>query len=110
MWICEECGLHFEEPRTVGKKQSYFTEGFYTSPESYKCPYCGSEYVELAARCKGCGEWHVKDEGNFCNSCEEKYSEIASKAARTGDEVIHDIITTAARGNIYALQYMEACL
>lgn len=54
MFICNECGEVFEEPKVFEE-----THGLDTPPYEkwYLCPHCGDTGISRALECTRCGEW-----------------------------------------------------
>ena len=67
MFICEECGITFEEP-TVYREYHGLEHGY---EELCVCPHCGSGgYVE-AKECNVCGQPIAR--GNICPDCMDDF-------------------------------------
>ena len=49
MWICNDCGAVFENPREYYEHDT----GYY----GMDCPHCGSDDIDEAKRCSECDEW-----------------------------------------------------
>jgi DNA-directed RNA polymerase subunit RPC12/RpoP len=67
MYICRDCGEHFEEPKEVVEM-----EGYGHCLYSYECPACGGDYEE-AVTCLECGELFLEDDltEGYCTKCEK---------------------------------------
>lgn len=81
MYICEDCGVIFEEAEI---KRHLERNGEELDPPSCHCPECGSEfYVELE-ECDVCGEQHPYYEvyDNVCEGCRAKIVEKLRKVLR----------------------------
>ena len=71
MFVCENCGASFEEPKIHKERypygMSYVTEDFAV------CPYCNGDITE-AKQCRECYEYFPAeevDEDWLCKSCRE---------------------------------------
>ena len=67
MWICNDCGAVFEEPRQT------HNGGTYDEPWT-ECPVCGGGY-ERAELCDICGCWKHPDDmasKHCCDGCAER--------------------------------------
>ena len=71
MYICDECGEHFEEPVYKLEDPSppgvMLPVGFY---EWFECPYCESDRIHEARRCGviGCDNW-TRENTFICKKC-----------------------------------------
>ena len=68
MWICNDCGEMFQEPKKVYENQGEF----WGAPawEAFgACPFCESTDIDEMKRCKRCGEWI--ESGDLCDCCED---------------------------------------
>lgn len=72
--ICKDCGMVFDEPKTVVVCSHPEVEG--CVPEyGDVCPYCGEhDYIENSDVCKRCGDEWAESElyMGFCEKCQEK--------------------------------------
>lgn len=68
MWICNDCGEVFENPR------EYYDHG--TGYHSLDCPHCGSDDIDEAERCAECDEWVIEKNlvNGLCPACIEKHA------------------------------------
>lgn len=67
MYLCEECGAVFEEPRIF-----YDTHGLPTPPyEKWaQCPKCRSTKIDEAEQCSRCGRYEAElHKGRLCEFC-----------------------------------------
>lgn len=67
MYICEDCGATFEEPRVYN--ETYGVDG---PPQPiHCCPACGGDYRE-AAVCTMCGKHFIDEEfQGICDDCQQ---------------------------------------
>lgn len=68
MWICNNCGTVFENPR------EYYEHD--TGYHDMECPHCGSDFIYGAKRCAECSEW-VNEENlvnGLCAGCIKKHA------------------------------------
>lgn len=73
MYICEDCGEVFEEPKTF-----YESHGLDSPPyEQWSvCPNCSSTNYKEAHECSRCGEYAANLEDGLCDICyEDMYGE-----------------------------------
>lgn len=68
MWICNDCGAVFENPREYYEHDTGYHE--------IDCPHCGSGDIDEAKRCSGCDEWvNEKNLVNgLCPACIERHA------------------------------------
>ena len=66
MYICENCGEVFDEPKTI-----YETHGLPCPPyEAWSaCPNCESTNISDAKQCSHCGEWVAETREDLCDVC-----------------------------------------
>ena len=76
MFICNECGETFEEPKIHIDKHPY-GEGS-AEEEWYLCPKCHDSHIAKAVECSRCGRYVAEDEVIYgagaqplCNCCFE---------------------------------------
>ena len=74
MYICKSCGEHFDDPDVKKEYTGVSSEGYHEYFEVGHCPYCGSDDIEEAEKCRICGEWFYSDGKEFCNNCLEDLS------------------------------------
>lgn len=69
MYYCENCETLFEFPTTI-------TEGHYGYMRAM-CPECHSEDIEVAEKCKVCGESYpdFKVDDGLCDNCRKTLAE-----------------------------------
>ena len=68
MWICNDCGAVFENPR------EYYEHD--TGYHGADCPHCGSDNIDEAERCAECDEW-VNEKNlinGLCPACIVKHA------------------------------------
>lgn len=94
MWICNDCGTVFENPR------EYYEHD--TGYHGMDCPHCGSDDIDEAERCAECDEWvNEKNLVNFfCPACIEKHANDyetvkAYGAAKTDPVIINGLFAWA---------------
>lgn len=68
MFFCEDCGLVFEEPKTIYEHHPY---GMGTAAEEWHvCPHCKSPNIAEAKQCNCCGEYFAElEDGDLCDVC-----------------------------------------
>ncbi len=73
MFICEECGIEYED-RIAFRLD-------------LDCRKCGGRLLE-AKECKVCGEYHIEDEliGGVCEDCIDEYRRDIDACAEIGSE------------------------
>lgn len=67
MFICNECGETFEEPKYI-KEHHPYGDGFATE-EWAVCPYCEENDFNVAERCSECGEYVSVSNDGMCDEC-----------------------------------------
>ena len=70
MYICNECGEVFDEPKIIEEHHPYGMG--YAVEEFAVCPYCDGGFQE-AEQCERCGEYVAELEDGLCDIC---YSEM----------------------------------
>ena len=68
MWICNDCGAVFENPR-----EYYELDTGYHGAD---CPHCGSDDIDEAKRCAECDEWVNENTivNGLCPACIVKHA------------------------------------
>lgn len=68
MWICNDCGAVFENPR------EYYEHD--TGYHGMECPHCGSDDIDEAERCAECDEWVNENNlvNGLCPACIERHA------------------------------------
>lgn len=72
MFICNECGEVFEEPRRWEEHHPYGMT--YATEYWSECPRCGGGYEE-ARQCTICGEYVAQTMDGMCDECYEEINE-----------------------------------
>ena len=74
MYICNECGLVFENYETYEEHHPY---GMTSATETWAvCPHCGEAGFEEAKECSRCGNFVAELTDGLCDCCyEEMYGE-----------------------------------
>lgn len=74
MYICNDCGAFFEEPRITYESHDY---GEGSALEEWAiCPYCKENDFTEAEQCSRCGEYFAELEDDLCDICwDEMYGE-----------------------------------
>lgn len=70
MFICNECGELFEEPKYVFETHPY-GDG-YATEEWAVCPYCGENDFNVAEICVECGNYVADLTDGKCDKCYEE--------------------------------------
>ena len=67
MYICEECELVFDEPKTIEEHHPY---GMTYATEYWNaCPHCESTEIVEAQQCNLCGEYFAELHDGLCDIC-----------------------------------------
>ena len=74
MYICEDCGSVFDEPKIVYERHPY---GMGYATEAFGiCPHCKSSNFDTAKRCSRCDEYVAELHDELCDICyEDMYGE-----------------------------------
>lgn len=65
MYICEECGQTFEEPKIIEEHHPY---GMGYAVETFAvCPNCGEAGIEKMKQCSRCGEYVAELKNGLCD-------------------------------------------
>lgn len=107
MYICEECGQAFEEPKkTVFRGMKEYGVAIEPDETEYTCPHCGSEYYEEARVCPMCGEYYAGSE-DVCDECMDRLEKEAAPFIRARAEEKAGFIADMAKGNEAAEKILE---
>ena len=71
MFICEDCGYVFEEPKTIEEHHPYGMG--YATEQLAVCPHCRSYNFDEAKQCDRCGEYVAELHDGLCDIC---YSDL----------------------------------
>lgn len=66
MYICNECGAVFDDPKTYYEHHPYGMG--YAEEKWLVCPYCYGDFQE-AEQCEECGEYVAELEDGLCDIC-----------------------------------------
>ena len=73
MLYCTGCEQFFDEDDAGEDREQL---GEYWGAPAYReyavCPYCGSDQIEEAHRCKLCGEWIPYSGDDYCEECSDR--------------------------------------
>ena len=69
MFICNECGKTFEEPKVYYESHPY-GEG-HAHEKWTVCPYCREADISEAEQCERCGDWVESTRKGLCDVCYE---------------------------------------
>lgn len=67
MYICNECGEVFSEPKIIEEHHPYGMG--YATEDWAVCPCCGEEDICEAKKCKRCGEYFAELHEGYCDCC-----------------------------------------
>ena len=67
MFICNECGELFEEPKIIEEHHPYGMG--YATEEWAVCPHCKETDFQEAKQCSRCGEYVAELEDGLCDVC-----------------------------------------
>ena len=74
MYICNNCGETFEEPKIYEEHHPYGMG--YATEEFAVCPHCGEGDIEEAYMCCRCDEYVAQTFKGLCEACyDEVYGE-----------------------------------
>ena len=83
MYICQECGAVFEEPKIFLEQHPYGLG--YAEERWVVCPRCSNADFDDAEMCDGCGEYFAELEEGLCEECyAELEDEICDEMCKEG--------------------------
>lgn len=88
MWVCNDCGQEFEEPKTIYEWHSELNGmGGNKCEKLYVCPVCESDDIEEEDLCDFCGRPAKLINAGTKYICESCLDEIAEKLTGIRDEM-----------------------